>query len=195
VIIVQDTINKIVDKITIFLQSGGYPVGFLIIFIESIFPIVPLALAIAMNLIAFGNVAGFIISYIATILGCFTSYMIFYYLAETKPIKKLLSNKKFKIDSLTNTIQNISLSRLTIISAVPFTPAFLINIVAGLTKLPKRKFLISVIVSKLFIVYFWGFIGKSLLESFTDIKTLSTIAVFLIIFYIISKILEKKFDV
>ena len=121
--------------------------------------------------------------------------MIFYYLAETKPIKKILSNKRFKIDSLTNTIKNVSLSRLTVISSIPFTPAFLINIVAGLTKLPKRKFIISIIVSKIFLVYFWGFIGKSLLESFTDIKTITTIVIFLIIFYIISKILEKKFDV
>ena len=191
----QDAINKIVDKATIFLQSGGYPVGFLIVFIESIFPIVPLAVPIALNLIAFGNVAGFIISYVATIFGCLASYMIFYYLSETKPIKKILSNKKFKIDSLTNTIKNISLSRLTVISSIPFTPAFLINIVAGLTKLPKRKFIISTIVSKIFLVYFWGFIGKSLLESFTDIKTITTIVIFLIIFYIISKILEKKFDV
>ena len=191
----QDTINKLVDKITIFLQSGGYPVGFLIVFIESIFPIVPLAVPIALNLIAFGNVAGFIISYIATILGCLASYMIFYYLADTKPIKKILSNQKLKIESLTNTIKNTSLSRLTVISSIPFTPAFLINIVAGLTKLPKRKFIISIVVSKIFLVYFWGFIGKSLLESFTDIKTITTIAIFLIIFYVISKILEKKFDV
>lgn len=191
----QDTINKIVEKVTIFLQSGGYPVGFLIVFIESIFPIVPLAVPIALNLIAFGNVAGFLISYIATILGCLASYLIFYYLAETKPIKKLLSSKRFKLDSLTNTIKNISLSKLTVISSIPFTPAFLINIVAGLTKLPKRKFIISVIVSKIFLVYFWGFIGKSLLESFTDIKTITTIVIFLVIFYIISKLLEKKFDV
>lgn len=191
----QDTINKIVEKATVFLQSGGYPVGFLIVFIESIFPFVPLAIPIALNLIAFGNVAGFIISYIATMFGCFASYMIFYYLADTKPIKKILSNKKFKIDSLTNTIKNVSLSKLTVISSIPFTPAFLINIVAGLTKVPKRKFIISIIVSKIFLVYFWGFIGKSLLESFTDIKTLTTIAIFLIIFYVISKLLEKKFDV
>ena len=191
----QETINNLVDNITIFLQSGGYPVGFLVIFIESIFPIIPLALPIALNLIAFGNVAGFIISYTATCLGCFASYLLFYYLAGKKIIQKLLSNKKFKIDSLTNTIRNISLSKLTVISSIPFTPAFLINIVAGITKLPKRKFIISTVISKVFMVYFWGFIGKSLLESFTDIKTLTTIVIFLIIFYVISKLLEKKFDV
>ena len=191
----QETINNLVDNITNFLQSGGYPVGFLVVFIESIFPIIPLALPIALNLIAFGNIAGFIISYVATILGCFTSYLLFYYLGGTKLIQKILSNKKFKIDSLTNTIRNISLSKLTVITAIPFTPAFLINIVAGITKLPKRKFIISTLIAKIFMVYFWGFIGKSLLESFTDIKTLTTIVVFLIIFYVISKLLEKKFDV
>ena len=191
----QELVNNIVNNMSSFLQSGGYLIGFLVVYIESIIPLVPIAFFFALNLIAFGNVGGFIVSYVATVLGCITSYYIFYYLANTKLIKKILSNKKLKLDSLTNTISNITLSRLTVITAIPFAPAFLINIVAGLTKIEKRKFYIAILVSKLFIVYFWGFIGKSLLESFTDIKTISTIAIFLIIFYIISKILEKKFDI
>lgn len=191
----QEFINNIVNNMSTFLQSGGYLVGFLVVYIESIFAIVPIAIFFALNLIAFGNIGGFIVSYVATVAGCITSYYIFYYLSNTKFIKKILTNKKFKIDSLTNTISNISLSKLTVITAIPFAPAFLINIVAGITKVEKRKFFIAIIVAKLFIVYFWGFIGKSLLESFTDIKTISMIAIFLIIFYIISKILEKKFDI
>ena len=86
----QETINNIVNNMTTFLQSGGYPVGFLIIFIESIFPIIPLAIPIALNLIAFGNIGGFIVSYVATVLGCFVSYMIFYYLANTKILQKIV---------------------------------------------------------------------------------------------------------
>ena len=191
----QEFINDIVNNMSTFLQSGGYLVGFLVVYVESIFAFVPIAIFFALNLIAFGNVGGFIVSYLATVAGCITSYYIFYHLSNTKLLQKILNNKKFKIDSLTNTISNISLSKLTVITAIPFAPAFLINIVAGITKVEKRKFFIAIIVAKLFIVYFWGFIGKSLLESFTDIKTISMIAVFLIIFYIISKILEKKFDI
>lgn len=191
----QQIINSIVENATIFLQSGGLVVGFLIVYIDSIIALIPLAVFLALNLIAFGNVLGFLISYIATICGCLTSYYLFYYLANTKFIKKILASKRLKLDSLTNTIKNITLSRLTVILAIPFAPAFLINIVAGLTKIEKRKFYISLFISKLFIVYFWGFIGKSLLESFTDLKTIITIVIFLIIFYLISKLLEKKFKI
>lgn len=190
----QEFINELVNNGTTILQNGGIIVGFLIIFIESIIPVLPLAIFIAFNLIAFGNITGFLISYIATIIGCLTAYYIFYYLSNTKPIKKILQSKKLKLDSVMNLVNNITLSKLTVILAVPFSPAFLINIVAGIAKVEKRKFIIALLISKVFIVYFWGFIGKSLLESFTDVKTIVTIAIFLIIFYFISKILEKKFQ-
>lgn len=190
----QEFINELVNNGTTILQNGGIIVGFLIIFIESIIPVLPLAIFIAFNLIAFGNITGFLVSYIATIIGCLTAYYIFYYLSNTKPIKKILQSKKLKLDSVMNLVNNITLSKLTVILAVPFSPAFLINIVAGIAKVEKRKFIIALLISKVFIVYFWGFIGKSLLESFTDVKTIVTIAIFLIIFYFISKILEKKFQ-
>lgn len=191
----QDLINELVNNGTTILQNGGLLLGFLIVFIESIIPIAPLAIFIAFNLIAFGGLKGFIISYIATVAGCLVSYYLFYYLANTKLLKKITSSKKLKLESVMNLINNITLSKLTIILAVPFSPAFVINIVAGISKIEKRKFIISILVSKLFIVYFWGFIGKSLLESFTDIKTLSTIVIFLVIFHFISKFLENKLKI
>ena len=96
----QEFINELVNNGTTILQNGGIIVGFLIIFIESIIPVLPLAIFIAFNLIAFGNITGFLVSYIATIIGCLTAYYIFYYLSNTKPIKKILQSKKLKLDIL-----------------------------------------------------------------------------------------------
>ena len=47
----------------------------------------------------------------------------------------------------------------------------------------------------IFMVMFWGCIGKSLLESITDIKTIMIVSVFIIIAYIISKIVSKKMKI
>ena len=59
----------------------------------------------------------------------------------------------------------------------------------------KRKFITAILIGKIFMVIFWGCIGKSLLESITDIKTIMIVSVFIIIAYIISKIVSKKMKI
>ena len=44
-------------------------------------------------------------------------------------------------------------------------------------------------------VYFWGYIGTSLLESLTDITILIRVSVLLLVSLIISRIVEKKLRV
>ena len=46
-------------------------------------------------------------------------------------------------------------------------------------------------IGKIPMVYFWGFIGKSLIESITDPYTLAQIAVMLILAYLASKVANK----
>ena len=48
---------------------------------------------------------------------------------------------------------------------MPFTPAFMVNIVAGLIKMDFKKYFIALLFGKIALVYFWGFIGTSFIES------------------------------
>lgn len=167
--------------------------GFSLIILESIIPVLPLALFIAINLILFGNVVGFILSWVATITGCIISYFIF---------KKGFSNKIYKnidnhpkIKKTVKTIKNIKFSNLVIIMAIPFTPAFSINIAAGLSRMSLQKFIFALLIGKLFIVYFWGFIGTTFVESLTDITVLFKLATILLLAFILSKIVLKKFNI
>ena len=102
---------------------------------------------------------------------------------------------QLKIKKIILVIKNISLSNLVLIVALPFSPAFLINIACGLSKTDIKKFLTAIAIGKLSIIYFWGFISKSLLESITDIKTLITVLVMLILSYAISKLINKKLKI
>ena len=124
--IIQEVILKLQDFVlnnNIFLSLF---VGVFIIVLESIVPILPLALFIALNMIVFGNLFGFIISWIATILGCSLSFFIFRK-GVSKWLYKNLDNKP-RTKKLMNIVSNISFSKLVIIMAIPFTPAFSINI-------------------------------------------------------------------
>jgi uncharacterized membrane protein YdjX (TVP38/TMEM64 family) len=167
--------------------------GFSLIVLESIIPILPLALFIAFNVILFGNVIGFILSWVATICGCLLSYFICRKGFSSKIYRHI--DQHGKIEKFVKAIKYIPFSNLVVVMAIPFTPAFSINVGAGLSRMPLKKFLFALIIAKLFIVYFWGFVGTTFVESITDITVLFKLGVIILISYILSKIVLKKFHI
>lgn len=59
----------------------------------------------------------------------------------------------------------------------------------------KEKFITALLIGKVFTVIFWGYIGKSFIESLTDIGSIIFIVVALVVAYIISKIVSKKMNI
>lgn len=180
-------LRNIIDIFVNALMHIGPIGGVLLIFLESILPVLPLCVFISFNISAFGLLFGIILSYIGTILGCIVSYFAFNKFGEL--FKK--TNKKEKVIKMKARLSSISVPSLAVLMALPFTPAFVVNISAGLSNMKFKKFLISILIGKIPMILFWSFIGKSLTESLTDYKVLIKIAVMLIITYIFSKIINK----
>lgn len=181
-------INEIVSVVTTWMNNIGFLSGFILIVLESIIPILPLGVFVALNVITFGSIFGFIISWLATVTGC----MISFYL--TRKLRKKFE-QKYKNNKVINKfkkyISKLSYSNLVIIMAMPFTPAFAINIGAGLSDIDPKKFFSAIMIGKISMVYFWGFIGKSLLESISDPYTIAQITAMLILAYLVSKVVNK----
>ena len=171
----------------------GPLLGCFFIVLESIIPPLPLFVFITINFIAFGHVLGFIISWVCTIIGCLISYFLVKKFLRTFVVRKIKN-----IDLLTkcmNYIENLSLTKVTVILSIPFTPAFMMNIAAGLVGMDFKKFFISILISKIFLVYFWGFVGTSLVESFQNPTSLITVVLMMIIAYLLSLIIKKVFKI
>lgn len=161
-----------------------------LIFIESIIPVLPLFVFITVIFLKYGAIFGFILSWLFTILGCMSSYFLVKYLA----------NKFFKLDGpklkkIISMIKRVSFPELVTIIAIPFTPAFLINIAAGMAKVPTKKFILSIMIGKISLVLFWGFIGTSLVDSLNNPIIMLKIVIIVLIAYIISFIVNKKFNI
>ena len=91
-------------------------------------------------------------------------------------------------------IDNFKLQQLVVILAIPFTPAFAVNIAAGLSDMSLKKYLSALLIGKIFMVYFWGFVGLNLAECLTNPIALVKVAVLVLIAYIASTLVNKKFD-
>lgn len=171
----------------------GPLLGCVFIILESIIPPLPLFVFITLNFVAYGKLVGFIISWICTCIGCLLSYFL---------VKKFLRNwvlKKIKnVDLLTkwmSYIENLSLSKVTVILAIPFTPAFMVNIAAGICNMDFKKFSVAILISKIFLVYFWGVVGTGLLESLHNPKSIITVIVMMVVAYLVSLIIKKVFKI
>jgi len=183
-------IYDVVDKSVLLLQEYGILAGALLIVLESMIPILPLGIFVAFNFNAYGFLIGFIISYLSTILGCVLAYFLSKKLFGVYVYKK--SNESEKLNKLVKFFKNVKFSNLVLLIALPFSPAFLINIAAGTVKMKLRKFIAALFISKLSIVYFWGMVGKSFIESIGDINSIIIICLLLLFCYFLSKIVEKK---
>lgn len=170
----------------------GYVLSCILIVFESIIPILPLSVFITLLFYKFGIVIGFIISYIFTILGCSMSYKIFNGKLRIKFEKFLIKKNSDRLNKIKNSIKNIGFVNFCLIIALPFTPAFLVNIASGLTNINKRKYVIALLVGKIFLVIFWGFIGTSLINSFKNPINLLYIGLLLGVCFIVSKLVSKK---
>ena len=185
-------IENLADFLEAFLLSLGAFAPILacfLIIIESIIPVLPLCVFITINFYFFGKIVGFIISWIFTCIGCFLSYTLVR--NDIKTIALDTAQKSGLLQKTTKLIKNMDMTNLILVIAIPFTPAFLINIAAGLAKMDKKKFIISILIGKIFMVYFWGFIGVSLIESLKNPLIVIRIVILLLFAYILSIIAKK----
>ncbi len=185
-----ESIDILITNLLNLLGTWGAILGCIFILFESIIPILPLSVFITLNFITFGKIVGFIISWFFTICGCMLSFYIFKNGVSEKMYKKISNSSK--LTKVMDTISNISFSNLVLLIAIPFTPAFLVNIAAGICRIDTKKYLYALVLGKISLVYFWGYIGVSLIESFKNPTILIKIVIILIIMYVISYIFSKK---
>lgn len=184
-----ETITNVVNAISSVIGYLGPFFGFFIIFLESIIPVLPLSVFIALNVVTFGSIVALIISWLGTIFGCLVAFYL------SRKFSHYI-NKKFKHNNKINNkvkefrkfINKISFSNLVILFAIPFTPAFPINIAAGMSNMSQKRFIMALIIGKLPMVYFWVFIGKNLTDCLTDISVLAKMIFMIVMAYLVGKV-------
>lgn len=191
----MNIINNFITYSTNLILNGGLVIGIILIILESFLPILPLGVIVALITNAYGLFFGIIVSWISNCIGCYLVYSVFSNITE-KLYNKILSKKiKEKVNLGIKKFNEISLPTLAAIIALPFTPSFLINILSGVSRINRKKYLVALTIGKIFMISFWAYIGKSFIESMSDLKTIITILVMLLMTYIISKIVSKKINI
>ena len=186
-----DAFNSLINFLMKLLENDGFIIGFLVMVLKSFIPCIPIVIFIPLNIKVFGVFLGFIISYLGLVTGSYIMFLLSYKFSDflDKKLKKIK-----KLNKIKKSIKNLSYPNLVLLLAIPFSPAFIINIACGICKVDKKKYLISLLVGKITIIYFWGFVGKNLISSVTDITVFSQIIFMIGITYLVSKLVNNFFN-
>lgn len=189
----MEAITKFIYSIVNILQGLGIFGGFVLVLLESIIPILPLALFIGVNCISYGFWIGSIISWMATITGCIVSFILFRTLFKHKFYFLFKKNKKVqkKAEYFMQKMGNMDFNALVVLIAIPFTPAFIINIAAGLSNMSYKKYICALLIGKIAIVYFWGFVGTNFIESIQEPNKIISIVGMVFLAFVASKVFEN----
>ena len=174
-------------------NSFGITIDCLLIIIESVIPPLPLGVFITILFINYGILIGFIISWIFTVIGCILSFYLFQTLFK-KLVDKYIRKNKY-INKFITLVDNIKFNDLVLIISIPFTPAFLVNIAAGVSKMSIKKFIPAILIGKISLVLFWGLVGTNLIESLKNPIAILKVIIIVFTTLIISKIVSKKLNI
>lgn len=187
----MEKIAIFIEQIVNYMGAFGFIGGFLFVFLESFIPPVPVGVIVGLNMLSFGKVFGFLISYAATITGCLVSFFLFRYLFKDKFMHWFSKKNQTKLEKWMDKLSNIDFNTLVVILALPVTPAFLVNIGAGLSDITFRKYLIALLIGKPAMLIFYGYIAVSFVESLNDPIKILYIVLLVVGAYLISKIIER----
>lgn len=187
----MESIALIIDQIVNYMVSFGPLGGFVLIMFESFLPPLPLGAVVGLNMLSFGNVFGFLLSYVAVLTGCMLSFYTFRYLFKDVYIEWFNDKNKERLKKWMNKLSHIKFTTLAILFALPITPAFLVNIAGGLSNISGKKYFTALVVGKPAMLLFYGYIAVSFVDSLKNPTSFIKIILLIVITYVISRVIEK----
>lgn len=185
------TMENILQLLEDYAALGPIP-GIFLPMIEAFLPMLPLVLFVMANAAAFGLWKGFLISWIGACIGSFLVFFIIRRLGQQKFFNFLTKHKKVK--KLMNWVERHGFGFIFLLLCFPFTPSSIINIVAGLSRVSIKQFVLAVMLGKFVMIFTISFIGydlKSLIEQ--PLRTVIVVIIMIVLWFIGKKI-EIKID-
>ncbi len=185
----HELFEKVFDLLDKYEQLGPLP-GIFLPFIEAFLPFLPLFVFVVANSLAYGLLKGFIYSWIGSVLGSITVFLIIRNLGNKPLFIKIRKNKS--VLKITDWVEEHGFGPLFILLCFPFSPSSVINVVAGISRVNKLQFFLAVILGKSIMIFSMAYIGSSIGEfAKSPIRTI-IILISIALFWSFGKYLENK---
>ena len=173
-------------------KSLGPLIGFLLPFLESFLPFLPLFAFVFANASAYGLWIGFLISWAGTAIG---SYLVFLIIRKYGRARFLrIMTKHGRVEKLIHWVETHGFGPLFLLLCFPFTPSALVNVVAGLSDIKKNTYLWTLLAGKFVMILTISFIGYDIRALITQpIRTAIVVAV-IVLLWLLGKQIERRLN-
>ena len=173
-------------------RALGPLLGFLLPFIEAFLPFLPLFVFVLANANAYGFLLGFLISWGGTVAGSYTVFLLIRKYGDARVFRFL--TKSERVRKLIQWVERNSFGPLFVLLCFPFTPSALVNLVAGLSNLKKKVYLLTLMAGKFVMIAIASFIGHDLRSLITQPVRTAAVGVVIFLLWLGGKQLEKRLD-
>jgi uncharacterized membrane protein YdjX (TVP38/TMEM64 family) len=180
------TMDNLLEGLQDYKSFGPLP-GFLLVVLEAFLPFLPLIVIVMANAAAFGLWLGFLISWSGTVVGAVIVYFFATKLKRNKWIQRQL--EKEKIRKTMSWIERHGFGPIFFLLCFPFTPSFLINMLAGLSRIKFYQFFLALLAGKMVMIFTISYIGYDIISFIrAPIKTVIALTIMLVLWYIGKKV-------
>ncbi|TDM12515.1 TVP38/TMEM64 family protein [Macrococcus lamae] len=173
-------------------KSFGIIIAFLLPFLEAFLPILPIVVFAVVNSNAYGIIPGFLLTWSGAFTGAYAVFLMVRYFSETGFIKKMTNRPK--VNRFINSVNARGVIPLFILLCFPFTPSSIINVVAALSNIRQREYLLAVGVGKAVMLLILSFVGSDIQSFFIYPQKSGLVILLLIFLWWAGKRLEEHFD-
>lgn len=185
------TMENIVELTQSYRAFGPF-IGFLLPFLESFLPFLPLFVFVFANATAYGLWLGFLLSWGGAVAGSYTVFLLIRKFGQARFMNFMTRHQK--VERLIHWVERNGFGPLFLLLCFPFTPSALVNLVAGLSNISRHYYLLTLMAGKFVMVFTISYVGYDIRALFTQpVRTAIVVAV-IVLLYVIGKILEKRLN-
>lgn len=159
--------------------------------IESFLPILPLIAIIVANVNAYGLWEGALYSWIGVVGGATCVFLFFRKFGGR--FRGFIERKYPKSKRFIVWVEQHGFTPIFILACFPFTPSAFVNIVAGISKLPKGVFLVATMMGKAVMILLVSIAGHDLGNLFKQPWKMAAIVIILVSIWYMGRKLESRY--
>ncbi|KPV59037.1 hypothetical protein QJ48_13195 [Paenibacillus sp. A3] len=159
--------------------------------IEAFIPALPLVAILIANVNAYGLGEGFLLSWIGVVAGALCVFLIFRKFGAR--FRGWIERKYPASRKFIHWLETHGFTPIFLLACFPFTPSSLVNIVAGLSKVPLHTFIVATILGKGVMIFLVSFAGHDLANLLRQPWKIALIVAVFVIMWLFGKKVESKY--
>ena len=180
-----------VEKLLNQYEALGPLPGILVPMIEAFLPFLPLIAIVVANAEAYGLFYGFLLSWIGVVAGASCVFLIVRVFGRR--LRAFLERKIKPSAKLLQFIEHKGFTPIFILACFPFTPSSVINIAAGLSRLPLLTFFTATLLGKGVMIFLVSVVGHDIASLFENPWKLALAAMLFAVMWWAGRKVESRY--